>query len=404
MTTTQPVRATYTGLLRARGAPPLFGLSLANVLGTSLQILALSVLVYRQTGSPLWSSTAFAAGFLPQLVGGSLLTSLADRWPARPVLVVGGAVRAASALVLAATHLPPGAAIAVVALVAVWQPVPSAVQSALVSRLLTGDLYVLGRSVFNLISSGAQLLGLAVGGALITTVGPAATFGFAAGIQLAGLLAATAIPRVDIPDLTTAKWRLGDTWRGNLELLRERAVRRILVSWWVPTTLLVGAESLVVAYVGERGGSAAPTGVLLAAFPGGAAIGDLVVGRWLSQAQRRRAVPWLFPLVGLALVPVALHLATPAAFCCFALASAACSYQLGGQQAFIDAVPERRRGLGFGLFGTGMMAGQGVGPVLSGSVADVIGAGLTITLLGIAVVCTAPFLARVPDVTAPNPQ
>jgi predicted MFS family arabinose efflux permease len=397
VTTTRPVRATYTDLLRARGVAPLFGLSLATVLGTSLQILALSVLVYRQTGSPLWSSTAFAAGFLPQLVGGSLLTSLADRWAARPVLVVGGAVRAASAVVLAVAHLPPWAAIAVVALVAVWQPVPSAVQSALVSRLLGDDLYVLGRSVFNLISSGAQLLGLAVGGALITTLGPAATFGVAAGIQLAGLTAATAIPRVDLPDPPTTRWRPGDTWRGNLELLRDRAVRRILMSWWVPTTLLVGAESLVVAYVAERGGSAAPTGVLLAAFPGGAAVGDLIVGRWLSQAQRRRAVPWLFPLVGIALAPIALHLATPAAFCCFALASAASAYQLGGQQAFLDAVPEARRGLAFGLFGTGMMAGQGVGPVVSGSVADIVGAGLTVTLLGVAIVCAAPFLARVPS-------
>src|SRR5581483_1718627 len=121
---------------------------------------------FHATHSALWSSTAFAAGFLPQLLGGALLTSLADRWNPRPVLLAGTAIRACSATVLAVGGLPPAAAIAVVAAVAVWQPVPSAVQSALVSRLLSGDLYVLGRSVFNLISSGAQLLGLAVGGAL----------------------------------------------------------------------------------------------------------------------------------------------------------------------------------------------------------------------------------------------
>ena len=195
-------RATYTQLMRARGVPSLFGLSLAHVLGTSLQIFALSVLVYEQTGSAFWSGTAFAAGFLPQLLGGAVLTSLADRWPARPVLVGGAALRTALALVLATGHLPPAAAIALVALVAVVQPVPSAVQSALVTRLLTGDLYVLGRSVFNIISSGSQLLGLAAGGAVIAALGPSATFVVAAAVQLVGMLLAltlTSTPAVEAP-------------------------------------------------------------------------------------------------------------------------------------------------------------------------------------------------------------
>jgi MFS family permease len=396
VTTAEVGRPTYAALLRSRGVTPLFGLSLATVLGTSLQILALSVLVYQRTGSPLWSSSAFAAGFLPQLLGGTLLTALADRWPARPVLAAGAAVRAGSAAALALADLPPPAAIALVGVVAVWQPLPSAVQSALVSRLLAGDLYVLGRSVFSLLSSGAQLLGLAVGGSLIAMLGAPATFGVAAGVQLVGLLATGALPSVPARTVAGDRWRIGDTWRGNRELLRDAVVRRILLSWWLPTTLLVGAESLVVAYVAERGGAAAPTGILLAAFPAGAAMGDLVVGRWLSAAQRRRAVPWLFVLVGVGLLPVCAHPATPVAFCCFAVASAATAYQLGGQQAFLDAVPDRRRGLAFGLFGTGLMAGQGLGPVLSGSLADVIGASATVTALGVAVLITAPVLARLP--------
>ncbi len=134
MTTPAPAiagRATYRQLLRTRGAAPLFGLVLATVLGTSLQMFALSVLVYRQTDSALWSSLAFAAGFLPQLLGGAFLTSLADRWPARPVLLSGSALRVAVALLLAVGHLPPALAIGLIATVAIWQPLPSAVRSAL---------------------------------------------------------------------------------------------------------------------------------------------------------------------------------------------------------------------------------------------------------------------------------
>lgn len=197
---------TYAALLRTRGFAGLALVSLANVLGTSMQILALSVLVYARTGSALWSSAAFAAGFLPQLIGGVLLTSLADRYPPRLVIAAGATLRAASAAIMAFTGLSPVAAIGVVVAVAVVSPVPLAAQSAFVARLLAGELYVLGRSVFNLVSSGAQLAGLALAGALVAGIGPRAVIGVAAAVQLLGLLAVTGLPRTR-PASTTQRWR-----------------------------------------------------------------------------------------------------------------------------------------------------------------------------------------------------
>jgi hypothetical protein len=44
------------------------------------------------------------------------------------------------------------------------------------------------------------------------------------------------------------------------------------------------------------------------------------------------------------------------------------------------------------------MTGQGLGPVLSGTLADQFGSGLTITLLGVAVLIAAIPLARLPRV------
>ena len=388
--------ASYSMLVRTRGVPALFGLSLAGILGMSLQILTLSIAVYQRTGSPLYSSVAFAAGFLPQLVGGAVLTSLADRWPARPLLAGGAVLRAASALTLAAVHLAPWQAIVLVAAVALVLPVPSAAQSASVSRLLTGDNYVLGRSVFNLISSGAQLLGLAVGGATVALVGTPAAFGIAAAIQLAGLLAVAAIPPLRSLERAPTRWSPRETWSGNADLLRLPAVRRLLLSWWIPLTLLVAAESLVVSYVGAQGRSATATGWLMAAFPAGAAVGDFVVGRWLTRDQRERSVPWLFALVGIALLPLALDPAPAVAGACFLLASVGMAYQLGGQAAYLDAVPQARRGLAFGLVGTGMMAGQGFGPLAAGWLADTAGAGHTIGLAGAGVLLAASVLARRP--------
>ena len=111
---------------------------------------------------------------------------------------------------------------------------------------------MLGRSVFNLISSGAQLAGLAAGGAVIAAIGPSATFALAAAVQLRGWSASSPCLARAAASPTQA-WRAGETWRGNLDLLRDDRVRRILLSWWLPITLLVGAESLAVAYVGEVG-------------------------------------------------------------------------------------------------------------------------------------------------------
>lgn len=50
--------------------------------------LALSVLVFRITASPLLGALTFALGLLPYAVGGPLLSAVADRCPARRVLVV----------------------------------------------------------------------------------------------------------------------------------------------------------------------------------------------------------------------------------------------------------------------------------------------------------------------------
>lgn len=388
---------TYASLFRARGVPAVFSLALTLIVGTSLQILALSVYVYDETGSALWSTMAFAAGFLPQLLGGTFLTSLADRWPARTVLVSGSVVRAISAFVIAFGNPSPLAAIGVVGLAAVWQPVPLAAQSALLSRLLTGDGYVLGRSVMSLISSGAQLLGLALGGAAVQWLGTTTAFGLVGALQVLGLLAVLAIPSVPSGFSPEGRWRLRETWRANLDLLRNLQVRHLLLSWWLAPTLLVGAEALVVAYMGERDGSAAPTGLILAAFPAGAAVGNLLVGRFLPAPLQHRATPWLFALIGLPLLPLAWHPPLAVTGLCFALASAGMAYQLGGQRAFLAAVPEERRGVAFGLYGTGLMGGQGIGPVLAGLLANVLGAGATITALGVAILVAAARYGPLPS-------
>jgi len=99
----------------------LFSGTVLTIVATSLQMLGLSVLVYLATGSAWLSAVAFGAGFLPQVLGGVVLTSLADRLPTRPLIVIGCLIRAVLAVVLALAPIPVVAMIALVAAAATVQ-------------------------------------------------------------------------------------------------------------------------------------------------------------------------------------------------------------------------------------------------------------------------------------------
>lgn len=165
-----------TGYRRVLAVPEfrvVFAAHALSLLGVVVTEIALSVLVYDLTGSPLMSALAFAVGFLPYLIGGTLLAGVADRYPARRVLVVCDLVCAACV----AAMVTPGTGIAVLLLLrcalAVVSPVFAGTRMAtLVDVLGDGDLFVLGRSLLRIVSQSALLVGYGLGGLLLTVVSP----------------------------------------------------------------------------------------------------------------------------------------------------------------------------------------------------------------------------------------
>ena len=160
-------RATYREVLAEPRFRLLFSTRTVAITADALRITTFSVLVFSATGSALLSALAFGIGFLPQLFGSLLLGSLADRLPPRALITGGYALTCAAALLLALVRMPIAASLGVVALVALATPVFHGASSRLVAQSLEGDAYVLGRSLNNIAASGAQLFGLALGGAEI---------------------------------------------------------------------------------------------------------------------------------------------------------------------------------------------------------------------------------------------
>ncbi|AMM20431.1 hypothetical protein AX769_10060 [Frondihabitans sp. PAMC 28766] len=395
MTTTTPPRTTYGSVFAATGYTGVYLSTTLAMLGASFQMLVFSVSVFAATHSPAASSIAFAAGFLPQVVGGALLTSLADRFPPRLLIVTGAVVRFVVAVLLATGALGLVGSVAVVAAAAMVAPLFSAANSGLVSRLLDGDRYVLGRSLFTITSMISQLVGIAAGGVVLQILSTREAFAIVAGLQLAGVVVGiVGLPRLAasasaVGPAAASRWHLGDTLIGYATLMRVPIVRTLLLLWWTPLALMVGAESLAVAYAGEAHANGATTAILIGSVPLGALVGELIVGRLCSPATRERLVFPLLGLLGVAVLPLALNPPVPVAAVLLGVASMGLAYELGRQTAFRDALPAGREGLGFGLLGVGMMTGQGIGPLIAGPLATGFGVGPTMAVMGALVLVAA---------------
>ncbi|GIE78196.1 hypothetical protein Aph02nite_41460 [Actinoplanes philippinensis] len=442
--------ATYREVFAEPGFRTLFAARTFAISATSLQIFALSVLVYTTTESPLLSAVAFGAGFLPQFAGGLLLGSLTDRLRSRPLIVTGYAVEAALSAVLALADLPVGVALALVAAVACFAPVFNGAAAKVIADHLTGDAYVLGRAVSSMSSSFAQLLGLAGGGVAVAALGAGHALLLAAAFFLVaativqtflptppsppaappdpsappGPFAPSAQPGTSSPVETATPVRtattaassppssaaarpdsppspaaarpdtgrrnaIQDSWTGATAMLTDRTIRRLLLAQWLPPALVVGAEALLISYSATRGLSPGASALLMAGPAIGMLIGDLVIGRFVAPARRERLVSPLVLLMGapLVLLPAAPPLPVTAAL--LILSGFGAAYSLGLQRAFLEAAPEHRVGQLFALLSTGLMALQGVGPLLSGALAELTTPALAIACAGAATMLVA---------------
>ncbi|MGW4885663.1 MFS transporter [Streptomyces murinus] len=403
-TTAEPVqgdrRATYREVLAEPRFRLLFTTRTVAITADSLRITTFSVLVFTATGSALFSALAFGISFLPQLFGSLLFGSLADRLPPRALIACGYALECAAAVLLALVRMPIAASLGIVALIALATPLFSGASSRLVARWLEGDAYVLGRSLNNMASSGAQLFGLALGGAAVAVLGAHRALAVSAALYLGCALAVRLrLPRLE-PGASggTSGGARGDggavraSLRGAGLLLRGRTVRRLMLAQWLPSAFVAGAEGLIVAYAGGRHFAPGWYAVLMGCLPVGMLIGDLLVGRLLRPPTRERLVVPLVVLMGLPLIGFAAEPGVGVSCALLLLTGSGFAYGLGLQRPFLDALPQDGQGQAFGLLGSGNMTLQGIGPACFGSVAEGIGTGGAIALAGGAAALTAGWI------------
>ncbi|MFD5920974.1 MFS transporter [Kitasatospora sp. NPDC058201] len=406
-------KATYGQVFAVTRFRAVFAGRLLGVMSDTLRSVALAVLVFDRTASPLLTAMTMTIGFLPQAVGGLFLAAMADRFSPRTLISTGYALQCAVGLVLASGHLPVAAALALVAAVACLTPVTTGAAGRVLAEILTGDTYVLGRSLSYLVAVSAQMVGMAAGGALVVWLGVERTMLVTAGAHLiasvisrlylsgpkavrtgestAGGSAAAGSAAVG-GSLVAGGSIVRRTLQGNAALVAAPGVLKLIMVQCLPAAYLAAAGSLLIPYAAQRAFGPTETGTLLAATSVGMLIGDVVVGRAFAPATRERLVLPLLLVMGAPPVTLVLDLPYPAVAAAYVITGVGSAYLLGLQRRFLEAVPSHLQGQSFALLNTTTMTIQGVGPLVFGVFAEFLPVGLAIALTGVSSVTTTLLL------------
>jgi MFS family permease len=346
-----------------------------SAIGSQVSRVALSLLVYSETGSALASAAIFALTFLPTLLGGALLSGLADRLPRRGLMIGIDVTRA----VLVATMALPFMSLPVTAslvFVSVLLDSPfRAAQTALLPAVLEGEAYEVGMALRTITTQAAQLVGYGLGGLLVAWTSPrvglavdAVTFAVGAATVWLGVRPREVPPRERQHAGAVRDYLRGTTAAASL-ILRSPSLR-IFVSLALLSGVYVVPEGLAAPYAASIGAGDAAVGLLMACDSAGSAFGAWLLIRVVPEGFRHRSMAAMAVLPGLILVPMLLHPSLWVTVALWTLAGIFSVFQIPASVAFVRGVPDSSRGQAMGLVISAMLTAQGVGVLLGGLVAE----------------------------------
>ncbi|MEU4197002.1 MFS transporter [Kribbella sp. NPDC026611] len=344
---------------------------LQSIGGDQLARVALSVLVFTDTGSAALTGLTYALTFVPSLLGGLFLTGLADRFPRRELIFCVDVLRGCLILLVAVPAMPFPVLCLLVGIVSLLQPVFKSAQLALLPEVLGKEKFATGMAIRSISIQSAQMAGFAGGGLLIALFNPyvvllldALTF-FGSAVLIRTLLK----PR-PAADGTTGR-KLGGSAREAWALLfNDRGMRALTLMLWLMALVAV-YEGMAAPYAAAFGGGSVTVGLILAADPLGSVIGAFLFSKLVPESQRER---WLGPLAVLAAVPVAICLLRPGLVASILLFVVAGGFGtvvvMQTTTSMTFRLPDARRGQAIGMSNSGLTTATGVSPLLAGVLSD----------------------------------
>jgi len=304
-----PARVSTFAALRLRDYRFLWTGSLAFFLGMNTQTVARGWLAYHMTSSPLLLSLTMVFFTLPMTILSLLGGAVADRAYKPRLVAMAQALNTLQALAIALLitfdrlaywHLLVAGVVGGVA-GAFNMPARQALVREVVPSSLLMNAIALNTASLNL----SQVLGPALAGGLISTVGPAGAYYLIAGLFLLAGLSVVGIRSARVPGRATTPI-LADVRAGLAYLRRDRLLLLLMGLAMASIVLGMPYQQLMPAFVVEALGvpsaeSAGPLGLLLGVAGVGALVGSLLTASLRPSALRGRLLLGSNVLWGLAL-------------------------------------------------------------------------------------------------------
>ncbi|SCL67275.1 Major Facilitator Superfamily protein [Micromonospora citrea] len=367
--------ATFREVFANREYRAVFSASALSWIGDYIAKAAVTLLVYEETRSVALSAAAFAVSYLPWLVGGPLLATLAERHRYRQVMVACDLVRMVLMVGIAIPGMPVELVLALLFATTLANPPSQAAKSALLPLILTGDRLVVGLSINSSVGQAAQVVGYLAGAAIAAFDPTVALLVNAATFALSAVLVRSGV--ADRPPAMTAAHRshlLRETAQGFQIVFGTPVLRAIAVLVFTAMLFSVVPEGLAAAWANEHAGgldAGAAQAIIMAASPVGFIVGGLVVSRAFGPGRRLSLMRPLAVLSPLALVP-ALFDPPPLVV---ALLAAASGFAVAGMLPvanglFVRALPTGFRARAFGVMATGIQVIQGLAVLVTGLLSE----------------------------------
>lgn len=378
-----------TGLrdvFRNRTFAVLYAAETQSIAGDQLARVALSVLVFRRTGSAAATAATYAATYLPAMLGGWVLGRLGDRYPRRAVMVGCDIVRAALFAAMTIPGMPLPAVVAFLVAAVFLGPAFSASQVSYLSTVLDQASFRVATGVRMVTGQAAQVAGFAVGGVLVALLHPDGALLVDAITFLVSALAVGTL-RSAPPSRAGA----GSSPAGaetNSRGVSRRPVRRDGQVWAMAglsglAGFFVVPEGLAVPFGAHNGATTVQIGLLLAALPLGGALGAALLVHAVRPASRLAAARWMAVGCGIPLlIPAFVH-RWPVALACWLVSGVLGAYQVEIVTSLVHRIPDASRSRILGMLSASLLGAQGLGVLAFGLVARVVSVATTIAIAGL---------------------
>jgi len=353
-----------------------------------MQSVAQSWLVYRLTESGFMLGLVATLTLLPNLVLGIYGGWLADRFSRHKLLITVQILAMVQALILGILTISGWVvpwhilllALALGLVQAVEAPVRQSFIAQLVLREDLPNAIALNSSMFHL----ARFIGPAIAGALVALVGEGPVFLINAVTFVAVLLSLFALQLPAMPKERDENRGLSGIWSG-LHFAWQHKLTRLLLAVVAAVSLLGGSAIVLmpifIVKVFERGPES--LGIFMGILGAGSLMGALMLAQQREFQLLERRVAYAAVAVGIGLFVFALNESFNLALVILFMIGFASTTVFASSNAVIQlSVPDHLRGRTMALFTVCLHGMVSIGQLMLGTIADLVGAPLTLEASG----------------------